>query len=251
MAAVPYNHVLAFKELKSWADRFSSFSDDETLSDITILHEGGKFYAHKIVLAARSDYFKALFTDGFKESTEQTIELREDNTEALVTMLKFCYHKNILPDLGEEIEDHVEKTKQIFIVAEKYLVDGLKRAAIDVILKPFTRHWNQEHVYRALIALLKLEPELLRPFYGIIGESITDVNFLSIFCQPVYNDLLLQHPPLIAAANSKIFDMKDDMSHAWRCSECDYFWISRKKNSREEPPFTCPACDEDESMREW
>ena len=51
------------------------------------------FPSHRIVLAANSDYFHAMFAHGMKESNQEMIELKDENisTEALQIMMDSIY----------------------------------------------------------------------------------------------------------------------------------------------------------------
>lgn len=64
-------------------------SDD--YADITLIVEGQRFHAHKVVLAARSQYFQALLFGGMKESLQQEIELKETSLIAFKALLKYIY----------------------------------------------------------------------------------------------------------------------------------------------------------------
>ncbi|XP_072013100.1 kelch-like protein 38 [Amphiura filiformis] len=60
------------------------------LCDVTIYVGGRAFHAHKNVLAARSCYFLAMFTSGFKESTQNEISI-DGKAEIFEKLLDFAY----------------------------------------------------------------------------------------------------------------------------------------------------------------
>lgn len=78
-------------------------------SDVTFIVEGVKLPAHKILLAARSSYFRALLYGGLAESTQSEIELKVP-LEAFKALLNYIYtgcmslgkmkEENILDSLG-------------------------------------------------------------------------------------------------------------------------------------------------------
>lgn len=50
-----------------------------------------QIYAHRVVLATTSTYFKALFDDGFLEKNTFRIELHDVDGEAVNTLIDFIY----------------------------------------------------------------------------------------------------------------------------------------------------------------
>ena len=60
--------------------------------------EGEIFSVHRIVLAASSDYFHAMFAHGMKESNQEVIELKDESisTDALKIVLDFIYSGDLL-----------------------------------------------------------------------------------------------------------------------------------------------------------
>ncbi len=70
---------------------FLNLNGDKATSDVTIVVEGKKFYAHRLILAARSEYFKKMFYGGFQEETQEIIELKEIGKEAFKTILEYLY----------------------------------------------------------------------------------------------------------------------------------------------------------------
>lgn len=63
----------------------------EEFSDVTIVVAGHKFYSHKLILAARSEYFRALLYGGMKESAQNEIELNASSLPAFKNLLKYIY----------------------------------------------------------------------------------------------------------------------------------------------------------------
>lgn len=63
----------------------------QMLTDVVL--EVGKelFYAHKVVLAAASPYFKAMFTGGLKECDMDRIKLQGVSPTALARLIHFMY----------------------------------------------------------------------------------------------------------------------------------------------------------------
>ncbi|XP_010773074.1 BTB/POZ domain-containing protein 9 [Notothenia coriiceps] len=64
----------------------------EEYSDVTFIVEGKRFPAHRVILAARCHYFRALLYGGMKESQPQAeVCLEETRTEAFSMLLHYLY----------------------------------------------------------------------------------------------------------------------------------------------------------------
>ena len=57
----------------------AQFRDQSQFIDVRLKVCEDIFPAHRIVLAANSDYFHAMFTDGMKESNQEVIELKDES----------------------------------------------------------------------------------------------------------------------------------------------------------------------------
>ena len=58
--------------------------------DVVITVEDKEFPAHKVVLSAASDYFLAMFTSGFQESTSSKVNIHGES-ESFAQLLNFAY----------------------------------------------------------------------------------------------------------------------------------------------------------------
>ncbi|KAF3848086.1 hypothetical protein F7725_021114 [Dissostichus mawsoni] len=78
-------HVyVAFKGLKQLLDA-------QQLCDVTLLVEGKKFMCHRVLLAAVSPYFRAMFTSPLVESRLTEIRLEEVTPSVMETVIQFVY----------------------------------------------------------------------------------------------------------------------------------------------------------------
>lgn len=91
------SEVLHLDELsESFAEIFRS-SDH---SDVTlVLDDGAEFPTHKLILATRSTFFKALLFNGFQETHQARVALHETNSQAFREILQYMYTSKI--DLKE------------------------------------------------------------------------------------------------------------------------------------------------------
>lgn len=88
------------------SDNIGTLFMQEDYSDVTLVVENQRFPVHKVVLAARSDYFRALLFGGLKESRNQQteIELQDTPSSGFHHLLKYIYTGRInLDELKEEV----------------------------------------------------------------------------------------------------------------------------------------------------
>ena len=63
--------------------KLGQFRENGEFIDVRLKVDKSIFPAHRNVLAANSDYFHAMFTNGMKESNQEVIELKDENLSAL------------------------------------------------------------------------------------------------------------------------------------------------------------------------
>ncbi|XP_019497595.1 PREDICTED: kelch-like protein 26 isoform X1 [Hipposideros armiger] len=69
------------------------------LLDIVLTVNRETFHAHKVVLAACSDYFRAMFTGGMREASQDVIELKGVSARGLQHIIDFAYSAEVTLDL--------------------------------------------------------------------------------------------------------------------------------------------------------
>jgi len=131
------------------------------ISDVTFQVEGKPIYGHKVILAARSEHFKAMFFGGLRESHEKEITLGEVQYDVFLNVMKYIYMDegpttpdqaiDILPAsnffkldrlknlcellIKENIE--VENAAYILQIAGRHNAFQLKRFALEYIMSHY------------------------------------------------------------------------------------------------------------------
>uniref|UniRef100_T1IHV1 BTB/POZ domain-containing protein 9 n=1 Tax=Strigamia maritima TaxID=126957 RepID=T1IHV1_STRMM len=73
-------------------------------SDVVLIVDGHRLHSHKVILAARSEYFRALLFGGLRESKQSEIELKDAALEPFRILLKYIYTGHlVLVNLKEEV----------------------------------------------------------------------------------------------------------------------------------------------------
>lgn len=52
--------------------------------------------AHKIVLCAATDYFKAMFMTNLRESTQEEVEIKDVDEQILLDLVGYCYTGKVI-----------------------------------------------------------------------------------------------------------------------------------------------------------
>nr|ASA39900.1 kelch-like ECH-associated protein 1 [Azumapecten farreri] len=84
-------HFTIMKHPKEALDVMSTLRRLTKLCDVTLIVGEEKFLAHKIVLAAASPYFRAMFTGGMREEEMSTIPLHGISPCTLSVLIDFAY----------------------------------------------------------------------------------------------------------------------------------------------------------------
>ena len=103
--------------------------NQELLCDVHLVAEGAKFPAHRVVLAAASPYFRAMFTGGFKENQMCEITLNDMTSIGIHCVLNAIYTAEL--SLSEEnvcdvlpVASQLQLT-EILSVCDRFLVSNV------------------------------------------------------------------------------------------------------------------------------
>lgn len=94
--------------------------DRPDFSDVCFLVEGMRVHAHRAVLAARSDHFRALFASGMRDAAggECEVELEGISHAAFSWLLRFLYTNNVDVSPSDAVE--------LYSIADMFTVSVLK-----------------------------------------------------------------------------------------------------------------------------
>ncbi|TMW64826.1 hypothetical protein Poli38472_008993 [Pythium oligandrum] len=92
--------------------------NNQIMSDIVFIVEDMPIYAHKI-LCMRCGYFKAMLTGEMLESRAREIVITDIRRPIFLAFLEYLY--------SDDIDVSVESAMELFVVADRYGVDRLKR----------------------------------------------------------------------------------------------------------------------------
>ncbi|XP_022177565.1 kelch-like protein 17 isoform X2 [Myzus persicae] len=77
--------------------KFDEMRSNKQLCDIKIIAKNGaEIWAHKVVLAANSEYFNIMFNSKFKESKELEIQIQELDPNVLSLLIDFIYSSELV-----------------------------------------------------------------------------------------------------------------------------------------------------------
>ncbi|CAI5516881.1 unnamed protein product [Closterium sp. Naga37s-1] len=111
-----------------------------TLSDVTFLVEGTRFYAHRIALLASSDAFRAMFDGGYRQEEKEAkdIEIPNISLPVFESMMRCIY--------TGAVEVRPEMAQDLLRAADQYLLETLKRLCEHAIAQDLTVE-NVANVY--------------------------------------------------------------------------------------------------------
>lgn len=120
---------------------FMRLLNDPDMSDVCFLVEDKKVYAHRAILAIRSEYFRALLFNGHMRESVDSLErssltpitLMDVSHTVFVKVLEYLYTDNIR-DVNLELGIH------LLIASEQFMLDRLKFLCEDIIRRDINVH---------------------------------------------------------------------------------------------------------------
>lgn len=155
---------------------FLSILDQPEFSDVTLLVEGGrKIHCHQVILASRSTYFEATFTNDFSEKECGTVDLSRSNIsyEQLMRLLRHIYSDSAKID-SKAIFDIVQ-------LADRYDVQSIKRRCEQI----FAQHISIDSVCQIFKYACQFNCERLKE----TCLNFTEENHQEVLQSPGFEEL--------------------------------------------------------------
>ncbi|CAO1379408.1 unnamed protein product [Diamesa serratosioi] len=159
-------------------------------SDFTFIVERKRFPVHKIILAARSPVFKAMFSTNMEEARSHETVVTDVTNESFGEFLSYLYSGKC-PNLEVYAMD-------LLVIADKYEIDDLKKLCELKILLNLTKD-NAPEIFE-LANTYRCRTELKTEAFELIKKSFLDNNYQ-------INDKLLNQPEKLR----ELLEMKSNL----------------------------------------
>ena len=198
--------------------RCAQFREQGEFIDVHLKASKEVFSAHRIVLAASSDYFHAMFAHGMKESNQEVIELKDESISAaaLKIVLGSIY--------GGDLQVNDENVFEVLVAADHLQVTSVVQQCCDYLQTQFVQLRFDVQTYcqictianrHGLIDLQEAAQSKMASMYKEVCES---EEFLSHIDADQFSNLLSRDD---LSAPSETFVFKSVMQ-----------WVKYKKEER-------------------
>ena len=162
----------------SLLNSFKKMSENRELCDVILTVGIKQFHVHKVILAASSPYFQAMFTSALQESAQKEINLKGTNAETVETLINCVYEstltitvenatsvlalaaqwqmEKVVEVCGNFLLKHldIENCLEMLFFADVHGCDVLKKAATDVSIIDFSGVCQTEAFVNAPVEIL-------------------------------------------------------------------------------------------------
>ncbi|XP_060571635.1 kelch-like protein 25 [Ruditapes philippinarum] len=157
---------------------------EDTCTDFTVEVGEKSFRCHKVVLAAMSDYFKAMFTSGMKETEQNKVVLDEVNPDSFQTVMQILYPEGNVNPLEKPSEDEMS---DLLKLSGRFQMPFLR----DICLKYYGRTMDTGNcILRWKLGRQILCDDLIWLGYRFIKEHFEEIVLDSILVSVEFKDFL-------------------------------------------------------------
>ncbi|PLB35372.1 BTB/POZ domain-containing protein [Aspergillus candidus] len=218
---------------------------DRRFSDLTLEAGPLKLDVHKAIISSQSDYFQALLSNNWAESTSRTIRLEDDDPESVKAMVQFMYEFDYDDSATDDTStEEVHPTIfhiRVYKTADKYLIPELKVYA----LRKFLTATNTS---KKLTTLL---PQIIEEAYAATPASDSRLRRAVLELVLSNQDKLIRRDAFIEVIKNGgdfAVDFMREMSQVaarvrgflcFKCGRKSYFDTTRSTRIR---VYTCVEC---------
>ena len=168
-------------------ESFGKFINDETFSDIKIHVRDKTYFAHKVLLAGKSEVFQGMFSYNMVENIRGSVEIPNIEPPVFERLLRFIYTTEFDPN-DDLIED-------VLIAANYYKINDLKQNCEDTLSKRLTRENVTQMLIFADVYFANLLQERCVEFITNANSDCFKSDFISQFEENLM-ELINTHPHL-------------------------------------------------------
>ncbi|KAM7125844.1 kelch repeat and BTB domain-containing protein 12 isoform 2-T3 [Molossus nigricans] len=110
-------------------NKIKNMKEFAEMIDVVLMAEGEKFPCHRLVLAAFSPYFKAMFTCGLVECTQREVVLYDITAESVSVILNYMYSASLEINNANvqtvAMAAYFMQMEEVFSVCQKYMMDHM------------------------------------------------------------------------------------------------------------------------------
>ncbi|KAG7477867.1 hypothetical protein MATL_G00074130 [Megalops atlanticus] len=110
-------------------DRLWRMREADELTDVVLVAEGARFPCHRVILAAFSPYFQAMFTCGLQECSQREVELQDTPAESLRILLNYMYRSELpLSNTnvqGVSVTAFLLQMDDVFYRCQRHMIDNM------------------------------------------------------------------------------------------------------------------------------
>nr|WEX30373.1 Kelch-like protein 6-A-3 [Carassius gibelio] len=179
-------------------DGLQSLRLEDSLIDVTLIVQGQSFQCHRVVLAAASHYFRAMFCNDLREKHEENINIKGIDADTMRILLEYTYTSKVIIT-----KDNVQRMLEAASLFQfPHIVDACISYLADVL-----------HPDNCVGILLLADVHSLESLKAQVYTYIIQ-NFSQVADHDEILDLpadvlvsLLQHDDLGVTAEEQVFDM--------------------------------------------
>jgi len=200
----------ADKLTKDFLNKIHTMLETGVGSDVIIECGGQEFQAHKFILMAHSDVFRAMFSHDTKEVQTGLIKMIDTNPTAVNQILTFMYSGN-LPELTDD-----DQAVSLLELADKYNLESLKC----ILQERLISRLNISNVCTMLVIAYMHHAEMLTA--ACIPLIKNDVKVL--INTPEWLQMKVTHEKLAIEILEKVATLDGNPPQAKRLRLLEYFY---------------------------
>jgi len=176
-------------------EKLYSFYEDDTAEHCILHVPKKKFKVSKAVLIAQSEVFEKMFATDTKEKQENEVIITDATPEIMEQFIRYLYL--------QKIEDLDAISQDLFILADKYAVEPLKKDCVESMSKTFSK---KNALERLKLAFAHNDSDLKEHILAYVCDKSSEGRFRDIVKTEEWANLAVKNKQLVNEISDAIFD---------------------------------------------